>query len=322
MKLRNKLLYLLAIVLPMGFTACGDDDDDGDIDIQPTEEITELILDKASIDVEINKTGDAKITQGSGEYRAFSSNTDIVSVELTDNVLKLSALSRGEVSVIISDKKSQYKELNVEAFYNELTVETTEINVEMRLGNSKTTRIPITKGNSGYELNLESEIASATIENDDEIVLVAEKEGEATIKLTDSYGLTLDIPVTINTTTIPYNDEELEAIMANDAIRYEFNDGNLDKDWLNYVNTTEEGLNVYGWDYLGKCFKLYFGGDKTVGEKTDAKIVYKLSWVDVKATESIKFKIIKNDGTKIWAIYSFVKDERLNFGHICQNIEP
>lgn len=319
MKLLNKLLLLLIMVSPLGFTACDSDDDD--TDVQPTEEVTELILEKSSVDVEVDNIGTVKITQGGGEYHVFSSNPDIVAVELEDNVLKLSALSKGRTSVIISDKNSQYKELGVVAFYDVLEIETTEVNVKMPLGHPKTIRIPITKGNGGYEVSVESEIVSATIENDSEIVLVATKEGEATVKLTDSYGLTLDISVTISTTTIPYDDEELEAIKANDTNRYVFNANNIDGSWYKYMNTTEGDLNLYGWDYYGYMyFKLYFGGDKSVGEKSDAKMVSKLSWSEPEVNESIKFEIIKNDGTKIWAVYSYIKDEKLNFGHFCQDI--
>lgn len=312
-------MLLLIMVLPLGFTACDNDDDD--TDIQPTEKVTELILEKSTVDVEVDNIGDVKITQGGGEYHAFSSNPDVVSVELENNVLKLNALSRGRTSVIISDKNSQYKELNVVTFYDVLAIETTEITIKIPLGHPKTIRIPITKGNGDYELSLESEIVSATIENDSAIVVVATKEGKANITLTDSYGLTLDIPVTISTTTIPYDAKELEAIKADETTRYEFNANNIDVNYYSYMNTKEGDLNLYGWDYYGYMyFKLYFGGDKSQGEKSDAKIVSKLSWGEDEINESIKFEIIKNDGTKIWAVYSFIKDEKLNFGHFCQDI--
>lgn len=312
-------MLLLIIALPLGFTACDDDDDENVL--PPVADVPELIIDKISIDIEIDKIGEVKISQGGGEYHAFSSNPDVVSVELENNILKLNALSRGRTSVIISDKNSQYKELNVVAFYNVLAVKTAEIIVEMPLGHPKTMRIPITKGNGDYKVSIESEIVSAKIENDSEIVVVATKEGKATIILTDSYGLQLEIPVTISTTTIPYNATELEAIKADETKRYEFNANNVDRSYYTYMNTKEGDLNLYGWDYYGYMyFKLYFGGDKSEGMKANAKIVSKLSWGSSEINEAIEFEIIKNDGTKIWAVYSFVKDEKLNFGHFCQDI--
>jgi len=319
MKILNKLLLLLIMVLPLGFTACDDDDDDPDV--PPTEEVTALILEQSSVDVKVDNTGTVKITQGGGEYHAICINPDIVSAELEDNVLKLNALSRGRTSVIISDKNSQYKELNVVAFYDVLAIEATEIDVKMPLGHPKTMKIPITKGNGGYKVSTESEIITASIEDDDKIVVVATKEGKATIALTDSYGLQLEIPVTIATTTIPYDATELEAIKADETKRYEFNANNVDGSYYTYLNTKEGDLNLYGWDYYGYMyFKLYFAGDKSEGEKADAKIVSKISWGDNEINEAIKFEIIKNDGTRIWAVFSFIKDEKLNFGHFCQDI--
>lgn len=315
-------MLLVMMVLPLAFTAC--DDDDEVVLIEPTKEVTELILEKTSVDVEIESIGDVKITQGGGEYHAFSSNPDVVSVQMEDNVLKLSALSRGRTSVIISDKNSQYKELNVIAFYNVLALETSEINVKMPLGHFKTMRIPITKGNGSYEVSTESDIITASIENDSEIVVVATKEGEATIALTDSYGLTLDIPVTISTTTIPYDAKELEAIKADEAKRYEFNAENVSgRNYYTQLNTKEGELNLYGWKYYSYYYhKLYFSGDKSKGVKADAQIISKISWGSNEINEPIKLEIIKNDGTKIWAVYSYIKDEKLNFGHFCQDINP
>lgn len=40
------------------------------------------------------------------------------------------------------------------------------------------------------------------------------------------------------------------------------------------------------------------------------------------SADAIDFEIIKNDGVKIWAIYSFVQDERLYYGYFIQNINP
>jgi len=319
MKLRNKLLYLLVMVLPLGFTACDDDDDDNDI--LPTEEVSELILEKSTVDVKVDNTGNVKITQGGGEYHAFSSDPDVVSVELADNVLTLSALSRGRTSIIISDKNSQYKELNVVAFYDVLEVESTEIMVKMPLGHPKTMRIPITKGNGDYEVSTESEIVSATIENDSEIVLVATKKGEATITLTDSYGLTLDIPVTISSTTIPYDAKELEEIMANEESRYIFNTNDMHEYYLSEESSYVDGTTMIGLNSsYGYYYKLFFTGDKSVGVKSDGVLDIDLYFAGITLKESVTVEIIKNDGNKVWAVYSYIKDEKLNFGHLCQNI--
>jgi len=318
MKILNKLFVLLIMVLPLGFTACDDDDDN---DILPTEEVPELILEKSTVDVKVDNTGAVKITQGGGEYHAFSSNPDVVTVELEDDVLTLSALSRGVTSVIISDKNSNYKELNVVAFYDVLAVETSEISVKMPLGHPKTMRIPITKGNGSYEVSTESEIVSASIENDSEIVLVATQKGEATITLTDSYGLTLDIPVTISTTTIPYDAKELEEIMANEESRYIFNTNDMHEYYLSEESSYVDGTTMIGLNSsYGYYYKLFFSGDKSVGVKSDGVLDIDLYFAAITLKESVTVEVIKNDGNKVWIVYSYIKDEKLNFGHLCQNI--
>jgi len=320
MRTINKLLLLLMMILPLGFSACSDDDDNN---ILPKEEIPELTLGKESIDVEVEKTATIEISKGGGEYSAFSSNPDIISVELNDKTLTIQAVAKGKASVIISDKNSQYKELAVVAFYKEIVLGKENVEVKMPLGHGKTINIPILKGNGGYEVSTESDILTASVANN-EVVIKAIKEGEATVVLTDSYGLTLTIPVKITTTTIPYDEEELTVIMDDELIRYEFNGENIDNhQYWNYMNTTEGDMNLYGWDYWSYYyFKVYFPGDRSVGEKEGSKLLIKLDWDNSGTEEAIKFEIIKNDGTKIWAVYSYVKDDVLNFGHFCQNINP
>ncbi|WP_143470458.1 hypothetical protein [Labilibaculum filiforme] len=319
MKLLNKLLFLLIMVLPLGFTSCDDNDDDNDI--LPTEEVPELVLEKSTVDIEVANISNVNITQGGGEYHAFSSNPDVVSVILEDNILKLSALKRGRTSIVISDKNSQYKELSVVAFYNTLSIENSEINVEIPLGHSKTMRIPITQGNGDYKVNTESEIVSASIENDSEIVIVANKEGKATITLTDSYGLSLSIPVTISTTTIPYNTAELEEIMANEESRYIYNTKDMHEYYLSEVSTNVDGTTMIGLDSsYGYYYKVYFSGDKSPGVKANGRLDIWLYFAQIKLNESVSVEIIKNDGTKVWGVYSYIRDEKLNFGHFCQSI--
>ena len=318
MRTLNKLLLLLMMILPLGFSACSDDEDNN---ILPVEDIPQLTLGKESIDIEVEKTTTVEISKGGGEYNAFSSNPDIVSVELDNNTLTIHAVSMGKSSVIISDKNNQYKELAIVAFYKEIILGKKNVTVEIPLGWDKTIKIPIIQGNGGYEISVESEILSASVSNN-ELIINATQEGEANILLTDSYGLTLNIPVKATTTTEPYDEEELEAIKADETVRYEFNRQNIDNfQYWTYINNTEGDMNLYGWDYMNYYyFKLYFPGDRSVGEKEESKLIF--SFGEGAYEEAINFKIIKNDGTKIWAIYSFINDEVLNYGHCCQNINP
>lgn len=88
------------------------------------------------------------------------------------------------------------------------------------------------------------------------------------------------------------------------------------------LNRVENGRNLYGWDYFGFYYlKIYFAGDKAVGKKENASLAYYYSSTNISA-DAIDFEIIKNDGVKIWAVYSFVMDGKLRYGYFIQNINP
>lgn len=80
--------------------------------------------------------------------------------------------------------------------------------------------------------------------------------------------------------------------------------------------------NMYGFDYYGYMyFKVWFVGDKTAGKKSSAKIQAKMTWGDnASSSDTLTFEIIKNDGTFIWAVYSFIQDNKLYYGNFCQKI--
>ncbi|MDD3909598.1 MAG: hypothetical protein PHN86_06555, partial [Proteiniphilum sp.] len=82
------------------------------------------------------------------------------------------------------------------------------------------------------------------------------------------------------------------------------------------------GRNLYGWDYYNFYYlKIYFSGDKEVGKKENASLVYRYGSTSISA-DHIDFEIIKNDGNKIWAVYSFIRLEVLHYGYFIQNINP
>ena len=315
----NKYILILITAIFFGLTSCSDDDKK---EVIEAEEIPELKIDKNSIDVEIGKSSTIEIKGGGGEYRAFSANPDIVSVELNSQTIALKALKLGRTSVVISDKNSRYRELSVVAFYKEIILENNSVDDKIKLGNSKVIRIPIKQGNGGYKLvSANEDIVTAAVENQD-IVLTLLTEGTTTVALEDSYGIKLDIPVKVETTTIPFTTEELDEIKADDTKRYNIN--GEDKNgysWATQLNKIEDGKNLYGWDYYNYYYvKIYFAGDKTVGAKTDASIKHKTDWGASAVEEDVTLEIIKNDGSKIWGTYSYIKDNKLNYGHFCQDI--
>lgn len=321
MKAKYKLLSLLLATMPLVWTGCNDDDDNTTF---VEEEIPELALDQKSIDVNVGNTATVEITQGGGDYKAFSVNEDIISVTLENNKLVITGLTNGKSAVIISDKNSNYIELSVRSLYDKIILDQENVSVKMPLGNSKTKTVKVLGGNGGYTASADKEgLVSLNVEKD-QINVTALKEGKTTITVTDVMDITTTFTVNIETTTIPYDEEELEAIKANEDIRYVFNGRTVSSgDWgYELLNGKEGDMNVYGWDYYGWYYlKIYFPGDTSVGEKPGSKLSYEYYSGSNYSDEPIDFKIIKNDGTKIWATFSFVKDEKLNFGNFTMNME-
>jgi len=320
-----KLLFLL-IVVPLGFASCSEDDKIKPEEDKPVVNIPELALDVKSVELEVDKTSTVQIKTGGGDYGVFSSNPDIVTAELTDNAMNITAHKRGVVSLIVSDKNEQYSEVMVSTYYNLIELSTKKIEVEIPLGHSKTFRFPILKGNGSYEVVENSDILEASIDSD-ELILKVTAAGEASIELSDVRGVKHSVPVVVKTTTNPYTQKELKEIMENDRFKHMFNGRNIIismyKDHYRCLNSKEADKNLYGWELFGMQYlKFYFSGDYKVGKKADTKMVAKLSWRGMPSEELVDFEIIKNDGTKIWAVYSYVKDNKLNYGHFCQNIEP
>ena len=323
MKKRYKLILLLFLAFPLGFTACSDDDDEQDN--VPLVETPELVLEKSTIDIEVGKSGVVAIKEGGGEYSVFSSNPDIVSVELKDNSVTMSALVLGKTSIILSDKNGRYRELGVVAYYKEILLGRDKVEVKIPLGHTeKSTRIAITQGNEGYEISTESENITASIE-DNHIVIKATQAGDAILKLTDSYGLELTVPVTVTeNSTVAYDEYDLAEIKANTDNRYLYNNINIGHSAYSHVHSTTDGVNLYGIDYRNETYyyKVYFEGDKSVGVKTGGLLRVKYHSPRITFEESCDLEVIKNDGTKIWVVYSYIKDEKLNFGHFCQDVNP
>lgn len=149
------------------------------------------------------------IEQGNGGY-SFSYRTgdgepedDSPVVEATEsgNLITLSPKAAGETTVIVTDQKGSYEEISVTVnpYGLQLADNASSITVE---GFANTASVKITRGNGGYRLaELTDEnrkyIESATIDEDDNIVIEAKWLGTTTLKLSDDAGKTMDLPVTI-----------------------------------------------------------------------------------------------------------------------------
>ncbi len=328
MKNSKNLFYCLIIALSLA--SCSDDD-------EATPQVQELpeILVQTSVDVSIGSPVNVNIENGGGEYRVFSANPEIATVELKNHKLTINAISVGKTAVVVSDKNNHIKALGVAAYlYKKIVLKQEEkiieeITINKRLGYSKESKIIISQGHGGYQVSSENEEVATVTVNDHELVVTGVSGGETTVKITDAYGLEAKLPVKIIDTTIAYTQEELAEIMANDEIRYFYNDKtyyiNISDIFARFgitsKHTIEQGKNKYGYSHYSYQFLLIFPGNTSIGKKQESSIDFFLGG-DFSGSEAIEFEIIKNDGTKIWAVYSFIEDDVLHYGYFCDNINP
>lgn len=321
MKNYNKLLLLLFAALPLSITSCSEDEES-----TSATEVPKLALEQESLEVKVGEKTTLKIKEGGGEYKAFSLNENIAKVEMADHSLIVEGVVNGETSLIISDNDNCYQRVAVSSYYDKLIVNKETVDIKVLLGSgAKSTIVKVMQGNGGYKASSDSEDVTVSVSNNDITVKALGKEGSATITVTDSRGLTVLIPVQVTSTTEPYDEEELSSIKDNTTLRFYYDNKTVNNGQSSYtiLNSKEENLNLYGWDYWGgyQVLKIYFPGDHSVGEKPDSKLSSKTYSENIE-NQPIKFEIIKNDGTMIWAVYSFVKNDKVYFGHFCQNINP
>lgn len=328
MEIVHKSFLIITFLIIGLFVSCTDDN--GNTSISEEVFLPEVRVDQEIVIVKIENDVNVNITDGAGSYNAFSLNPDIATVITTNNVLTIKGVNIGKTSIIISDAESRYMELPVIAYlYDKLILSETELDIEFKLGNLpvKPYIVDIIEGNGQYSVESDSEIATAEIYEDGKIAVSIKGEGKGKITITDIKGLQSVISINARTTTEPFTDEELENIKNEEELTFNYESETRYNEWFygTIFNTIENGKNLYGYNNFGfLVLKVYFSGDKSVGVKTNATLTFKtqLPNIDPVDDQPIKFEIIKNDGTKIWAVYSFVKNNKVHGGYFIQKINP
>ena len=332
MKITSKIIVLLmSALLPMGFAGCSDDDDD--MPNPGGEEAPEFVLGQESIKVKIGSENKATVDvkQGGGEYNAFILDARIAKTEIVDGVIKVEGLANGQTFLMVSDKYSRYRKLPVSVYTTDkLQLSHETFDLITLLGYSKTLKANVVLGNGGYEVMSDNPAVSVSVNEAGEISMKATSKKEdftANITVTDCTGLTANIVVTVKASLEPFTTEELEAIKADNSRRYYYRGRRTDDYDVEYVNTTiDDGKIRYGWNLWGSYYHyMEFMGDKTEGVKEGATFSVS-SWIvsDKYSGQAVTLKIIKNDGTNLWGVFSFVDEEReiLCSGYFCDTVDP
>ena len=116
-----------------------------------------------------------------------------------------------------------------------------------------------------------------------------------------------------------YSQKELAELMANSDTRYYF-DGRSSLYYVTHYNFKEGDFNVRGYKWSSNVtLKLFYPGDHSVGKKEGSLITnyvrYSSSNVE---NHTVDFEIVKNDGKNVWAVFSYVENEKLYYGYLCQ----
>ncbi len=326
MKITSKLIVLLmATLLAVGFVGCSDDDDR--MPENNAGKTPEFILEQESIKVKIGSeykvTVDVK--QGGGEYDAFILDTRIAKVEVKEGEIKVEGIANGQTSLMVSDKYNRYRKLPVKVYTTDkLQLSAEEFNFITMLGSSKKVTLNVVLGNGGYEIVSDNPAVLVSINEEGEISMTAtSKKAEfmANITVTDCTGLAASIAVKVIASLEAFTGEELEVIKADATRRYYFDGRSQSQPNYTFINEkNEDGKQRYGWKYYRYYCYIDFAGEKNEGVETDALYSTNSGYKN----QPVQLKIIKNDGTNIWGVYSFVNDERekLHYGYFCDTVNP
>lgn len=324
MKITSKIIYLLvALLLPVGFVACDDDDDIPDI----KEQIPEFVLGQESIKVKIGMENKVTVdVKQGGEYDAFILDERIAKAEVSEGAIKVEGFANGLTYLMVSDKYNRYRKLPVMVYTtDELVLSQKEFELVSVLGNSKTGKVNVVLGNGGYQVASDKKEIKVAVNDEGEISITATSKKEeftANITVTDCTGLSANLTVKVVALFEPYTTEELEAIKKDSSRIYSFNGEVESQSDFTFVNELiEGGKQRYGWDIYGiyYCY-IDFNGGKEEGIKTDATCTSNMHGLFF---QPVNLEVIKNDGTQIWVVYSFVDEEKekINYGYFCDFIE-
>lgn len=283
MKFINKIAFLLlACCMSVGLTGCWNNELDEEV-----EEMPDFILEDETLRVKIGAENkeEVRVKVGGDVYQAFALDENVAKAELIDGVVYVEGFSNGTTDVIVSDKYSRYRRLPVSVYTtDELTVEETNFELLIPLGNWGKGKTSVVLGNGGYTIASDNEAVRASIdENTGEITFEAKSKMEdytANITVTDCTSLTATIVVTVKYSLEAYTDVEKEDIMGLTAKDYTFNGGHH---WL-YTWTEPSHFAIengwkFGWRYNSSWYGnvshyISFEGDFSVGEKANGKVTY------------------------------------------------
>lgn len=329
MKAKYIYMAMLAMAMTMGFTACSDDDDvyDPGLNVPEAQERPAIKTDVADeVQVGVGETATFNITDGGGDYKVVAENPEFVNATINGNAVTLTGVGKGIAGVVVSDAKGNYKHITVKCMYFKITLDKQEVNVGMKLGHTDgVAKVTVVGGNGNYTAESADETVARVSVKGDVITIQGVKTGETTVTVTDMMGLTQTVNVKVETTTVPFTDEEKAEVLALTENKMIF-DGTepLFASYGNVYEVTQEDGFVtirayYKW-YPNNAMVMKFKGDLSVGTKTEGSLTNK-DWYDTLSYEGMTYEILKNDGSRVWGIVHLAEENYLHVGYFCTSIK-
>lgn len=215
----------------------------------------------------IGKPESIEITSGNGEYTAISEDPNIATVEITDNAVSITGISKGETNITVTDKMELTTTVKIRVA-GEFKIETTSFD---NLWIGETQEINIVDGSGNYNINSESSIKCEL--SKDKSKLIVTGVGMAfsqTIKVTDNvFSETIEI-------SVKFTDYPFENAVARWFVQGAYNTpGSCSIAESNDITTIKAGEWYKPWfgdGYVRNGFIISFKGDHKVGEKTEVHL--------------------------------------------------
>ena len=322
MKTKYKLLPLLlcGVMALSAVTACSDDKDE--IIILEEPEYPALSVDTESMRVKIGADSRMAIpvSDGAGEYAAFSLNPDIADVTDENGVLMVEGFRNGSTEIIISDKGGSLKKLPVSVYTTDvLTVETTDFTLETPLGHSATATTKILLGNDGYSAVSDNDAVKASVDEEGVVSITAtSKRQEFTAKVTvsDISGLTADIMVTVKYTLDAFTPQDIATLCA--QTEESMADFNGDKPYRfsyyreNFNTSVKNGIETFGWIGRSGRYELFvtYPEGTALNTPVQGTVTFTDNYDEKAAAQPATVTLVKNDEISKVAIFSYIDEQQ------------
>ena len=325
MKYLNKTFVWLTALCAFSFTfvACNDDEEP----VQQIEDF-ELAAEQMRVKIGADNMQAIEVATGAGEYQAYVLDETIARIVEQDGQVYVEGLHNGQTTVIVSDAASRYRRIAVQVYTTEnMVLSDTDFNLEAPLGFNATAAASVVEGNGEYTIESDNENVVATIDEETGEITISGRgrmqEYTAVVTVSDCTGITATINVTVVGSTTPFTAADLEEIKASTDGTLVF-DGDVSV-LYRYGNkiaaVQSNGKMRVGIDHYS-YYRVHveFNGDLSVGVKADGTFSSNYGWRYT--NQPCDVEVIKNDGTRVWIIFSWIDTdaESLHRGYIIHNL--